>query len=502
MPRPRLRRPGRPDPRTVAAGLGAGVLLALALPPWGWWPLALVGLVLLDRLLAGRPAAVRFRRGWLVGLGLLGISFYWIHDLTLPGWIIAVLVYSAVIGGAMALVPPGRGRWLALPAAWVLSEAVRGAWPFGGVPLSTLAIGQVAGPLAGVARVGGTLLLGGVTVTAAVAVSAAVSRRWRPAVVAAIVVVAVTGLAAVAPRGHDIGRTIRVALVQGGGPQGTRAINTDPSVVFDRHLAASAAVPPGMDLVVWPEDVVDVPTTVTDTPEGAQLADLARRTKATLVAGVVESAGPEHFFNASVAWNPAGRVIGRYEKVHRVPFGEWVPFRSLIKPFAGPSLPAKDAIVGHGPAVIDTPAGKLGIVISWEVFFGHRARSAIGDGGQVLLNPTNGASFTGTLVQTQQIASSRLRAIETGRWVVQVAPTGFSAFVTPDGRVLERTSQRQQAVRTHTVALREGLTLYNRWGEWPTLILVVLALAGGQLLARRADPDEGPAEATTGDDEP
>jgi apolipoprotein N-acyltransferase len=86
--------------------------------------------------------------------------------------------------------------------------------------------------------------------------------------------------------------------------------------------------------------------------------------------------------------------------------------------------------------VVDTPVGPLGIVISWEVFFADRARDAIGNGGEVLLNPTNGSSYWLTQVQTQQVASSRLRAIETGRWELQAAPTGFSALVDPAGNLL------------------------------------------------------------------
>ena len=99
-------------------------------------------------------------------------------------------------------------------------------------------------------------------------------------------------------------------------------------------------------------------------------------------------------------------------------------------------------------------------MISWEVFFGGRARDAVEHGGEVILNPTNGASYTGTIVQTQQVASSRLRAIETGRWVVQAAPTGFSEFVTPDGTVIDRTAVSEQAVIRHVVELRDGRTWY------------------------------------------
>jgi len=168
-----------------------------------------------------------------------------------------------------------------------------------------------------------------------------------------------------------------------------------------------------------------------------------------------------------------------------VPCGEWVPFRSLIEGVAPGSLPERDAIAGRGPATLTTPAGELGVAISWEVFFGRRARASVRDGATVLLNPTNGSSFTGTFVQTQQVASSQLRAIETGRWVVQAAPTGFSAFVTPDGRVLERTGVGERDVRVHDVALRRGRTLYTRWGDAPMVALGALLAAGGWAITLR-----------------
>ena len=133
-------------------------------------------------------------------------------------------------------------------------------------------------------------------------------------------------------------------------------------------------------------------------------------------------------------------------------------------------------------------------MISWEVFFGNRARDAVQAGGQLLLNPTNGSTYTGTSVQTQQIASSRLRAIETGRWVGQVAPTGFSAFVSPDGDVQQRTATKEQAVIVdRSVPLRTGVTWYVRWGDTPARLLGVALVAIGWVLdrrgRRRADAD-------------
>ena len=124
-------------------------------------------------------------------------------------------------------------------------------------------------------------------------------------------------------------------------------------------------------------------------------------------------------------------------------------------------------------------------MISWEVFFGGRARDGVREGGDVVVNPTNGASYSGTIVQTQQIASSRLRALETGRWVVQAAPTGFSAFVTPDGDVLQRTAVSERAVIRETVELRGGETWYTRLGDAPIIAVMVVGLAATWALASR-----------------
>ena len=181
-----------------------------------------------------------------------------------------------------------------------------------------------------------------------------------------------------------------------------------------------------------------------------------------------------------------GEEVGRYEKVERVPFGEWVPLRSLLEPLAGDALPARDAAVGEGPAAVDTPVGHLGVSISWEIFFGERARDAVRAGGEIIVNPTNGASFSGTQVQTQQVASSRMRAIETGRWVLQIAPTGFTAVVDPDGDVRQRTSVSEREILYDTVGLRRGRTLYVRFGDVPALALAALLLAAGWVIRSRS----------------
>jgi apolipoprotein N-acyltransferase len=238
--------------------------------------------------------------------------------------------------------------------------------------------------------------------------------------------------------------------------------------------------------VLWPENVVNIEGRVTNNPIGEQLSAIARQLHTTLLVGVVEGDG-NGFHNGQVAIDPNGQFIDRYEKVHRVPFGEYVPLRWLLEPFAGDSLIARDALDGHDPAVLRTPAGPLGVVISWEVFFPDRARAAIRQGGQVLLNPTNGASFHGSIIQSQQIATSRLEAIMTGRWVVQAAPTGFSAIITPSGDVVRRTGISEQRVLQATIQRRSGLTWATRLGDWPALILAALLIALGWFHSWRGD---------------
>ena len=473
--------------RLAGVCLGSGALLCLSLPPFGWWPLAAAGLVGLDRLIADQPASVRFRRGWLVAMGCFVPSLVWMTALTAPGYVIACAAYSGMLGAGIAAAPPGRGRWLALAGTWTLAELVRWTWPFGGVPLANLAIGQVAGPLAPVLRIGGSLLLVLIAVLAGQAIAAAVRLAWWWAGGIALGVVAIVALSMAAPAGHAVG-SIEVALVQGGGEQGTRKTDASVVEVFERHLEASAGVEPPLDLVVWPEDVIDTDGAFDDDPWAGLVGALAEELGAPMIVGTVEGAGPDAFLNSAVLVDETGEVSDRYDKVHRVPFGEFVPLRSLLEPIAGDALPDRDAVIGELPAQLDVPdpVGRVATPISWEIFFPDRTREGVENGARLVLNPTNGASFTGTIVQTQQVASSQMRAIETGRWVGQVAPTGFTAIIDDDGNVLERTSVSERAVLQRQMDLREGLTIYTRWGNTVALMLAFVLIAAGWLVQVRS----------------
>jgi len=498
--------------RQPTFALAGGLLVAFSMPPWGFWPLAFVGIAVFEWALGDEPS--RRRRalaGFAFGAGWLYVSMAWMWFLTVPGYLLACAAFAGYHAAAAAIAPTGRWRAIGRPAAHTVAEALRFVFPFGGVPLASLGIAQADGPFVGLARVGGVLLITwfvfqvGFAITSAV--RPAIMRLGRSApvrvdpipIIAVGVAALVVVVAAVAPRGSDLDlEPMTIAAVQGGGEQGTTALDVPSRVVTERHLEATRTIEPSdeLDLVVWPENGIDIddqPFADSDAFE-AVAAEAARLGVPIAVGVTIDSEFSEHpvdgsFVNAQALVLPDGRIGGWYEKVHIVPFGEYVPFRRLFEALGAPlENVAGDATRGQGPAylVVDRDGAeiRLGVMISWEVFFGHRGLAAADS--TFLINPTNGASYTWTILQTQQVASSRLRAAETGRWVVQVSPTGFSAFVSPDGDVLARTGVSEQAVIVHDVPLRGGTTWYAQLGDRPWVVLAALTLAIAWWATRRS----------------
>jgi len=492
---------------SAALAIGGGLLVALALPPWGIWPLAFLGIAMFEMSLGENPSRrARAARGWLFGAAWMYPGLAWMWSLTPPGYLLAAAIYAGYHSLAALASPTGPWRVIGRPAAHTLAEAVRMVFPFGGVPLAALPIGQAAGPFAGTVRVGGVVLLTWFVFQVGFALAGPspfvpqMARRrgrttrgeWHGVIAVAIAILVVI-VAAIAPRGTDPAqpRAIRVTFVQGGGPQGTRAINSDPREVVDRHLAATRTIPAGStDLVVWPENVVDVDS-FANSEELTEVAAEAARIGAPLAVGITEDAPGDHFLNAQALVGTDGKIIGRYDKVHRVPFGEYMPMRGLLTALGAPTnLVPRDAVAGTAPAYLDIPVDggtvRAAVVISWEVFFGNRAAEGVRAGATVIVNPTNGSSYTGTILQSQQIAASRLRAIENGRSVVQVSPTGFSAFVSASGDVLDRSSVSERKVVTRAVPLYSGRTWYSHIGDLPVVLLVLIAFAVSWIVHGRA----------------
>ena len=480
-----------------ALALGAGTLVALSMPPWGFWPLAIVGVMLFEVALGEGPSRrQRMLLGFLFGAGWMYLGMAWMVQLTFPGYLVAAAVFACFHLVAELVAPVGSWRVIGRPAAHTLAEALRFSFPFGGVPLATMGMSQVGGPLVGVVRVGGVILLTWVVFQLGMSLvdigrqvrhgRRGDGRSVRTAPQAAIglgVIAVVVALAAFAPRGAATGEVLSVAAVQGGGEQGTSALEVPPRLVTERHLEATRSIPDDadLDLVLWPENTIDV-----DVFEGSETYDAVVAEAARLDAPIAVGVTEEPRMNSQILVAPDGEILGRYVKVRRVPYGEYVPLRGILEALGAPvGQVGRDAVPGTGPAVLDLPDGtRLGVVISWEVFFAGRAREGVKLGAEAIINPTNGASYTGTIVQTQQVASSRLRAIENGRWVVQAAPTGFTAVVDSDGTVRQRTGVSERKVLYDTVELRDGRTWYTDLGDGIFIVALLGLLAASIWFSR------------------
>lgn len=520
------------SPRRTFTGLvlGAvsGALIALSLPPFGWWPLGWLGMALIAGSLVRAPVARRASIGAGWGLAQYGIGIAWTAQFSGYGFA-ALLVVCAAYTCLSTVAVPARTDWnvaVGFPVAVMLVEWARDRFPLHGFPLAALGLGQAAGPLAWSVRIGGELLLSGETALVGVVVAFAAKAAWRrlsvnsapawfrPApgttrlggcgdrgrtpgglagpglALATALCVAVPAAGWLSPGGAGVSPgKLSVALVQGGGPLGTRAIHTNPQVVFDRQLSESRSLSGPVDLVVWPEGVLEANRPFRSGVDASQVAALARRLSATVVVGIVQNLGPAHYLNEVAAWSPKGKVVATYVKNHLVPFGEYIPERSFLSRYFNLADVPRDAIAGRSPAFMRTPAGPLGVLISYEVFFGARARSGVRAGGEVLVVPTDDASYRGTQVVGQELAAARLRAVETGRWLVLVSPTGYSEVVRPDGVVEDRTTLSVPAVVRTTVGLRNGRTWFVDLGDKPVVavaaFLWIMTAVAGSSAARR-----------------
>jgi apolipoprotein N-acyltransferase len=506
--RPRLTRLG-------AASLG-GLLLCSSYPGFNWWWAAVIAFAVLGWVLT-RPATTPlggFGYGFLFGLAFYLPLIHWVSILVGVVPLLALVLVCALFPGIFGLLAvvvrqlPGWPIWFAV--LWAAQEWLKCTVPFGGFPWGVVAAGQIDGPFLPLVRLGSVPLLSLAIVLvgcSATAIALEIA-SWLPAsrqphtvdrppavVLPAICICLVFfATAAIWPQVRHSGTgsgnepVVTAAAVQGNVPRLGLEFNAQRLAVLGndvgetRHLAddVHAGRAPQPDFVVWPEDASEVdPLT---NPDAAQQISVAVEAIGApiLVGTVLDVAGrppdaPAQT-NTVIVWNPKTGPGDRHDKRIVQPFGEYLPWRGFFRHLSGLADLAGYIVPGNGTGVVHAAGVPVGVATCWEVIFDRALRDSVRNGAEVLAVPANNANFNQTMSE-QQLAFSKVRAVELDRYAVVASNVGISALVTPDGRELGRTGFFEPAYLDNQVRRKTTLTPAAKWGPIVQGSLVVTAVA-------------------------
>jgi len=501
--------------RALGAGLIAGALAALAMPPLYWLPLAVLGIVALVWLWDDAPTArTAALRAWFWGIGHFTVGSYWmVEAFFVPPADFALLGPPAVLGLAMVLGAfPAAAAWttkrlvrrwpdlggryrrlILLAVAWTAAEWLRGHI-FTGFPWNPLAhVWAFATPLLQGASLVGVYGLGALTFM----ILAAPAAGWR-ASLASLAAVGLAGLAGQQTMGREVaganadaiaGPVVRI--VQPNVPQAEKwrpegrarelqkLIDLSRRDGFDRIAA-----------VVWPETAT--PFIVQPGSSGLAMLATAAPPGGYLLAGAARAGADvkEGVWNSLLAIDAGGAVVATYDKVHLVPFGEYIPFHKEWPPLTG--LIGRGSFEKGESFTTLTLPGLPGFspLICYEALFpgevtGPGARPAW------LLNITNDAWFGVSSGPYQHLVSARLRSIEEGLPMIRAANTGVSAVIDAYGRILASLQMEQQGVIDHVVPPARAATPYARWHDWTLLALLAILASCVFLVGRKRHRVDG-----------
>ncbi|MFJ3496271.1 apolipoprotein N-acyltransferase [Streptomyces sp. NPDC086091] len=488
-------------PPSVAAL--SGVLLYVSFPPRTLWWLALPAFALFGWVLRGRTWKAGLGLGYLFGLGFLLPLLVWTGVEVGPGpWIALVVieaVFVALVGAGIATVSrlPAWPVWAA--ALWIAGEAARARVPFRGFPWGKIAFGQADGVFLPLAALGGTPVLGFAVVLSGFGlleiVRLALDRRRgteirRSAAVVAALSVAVPVTAALASRALVSDKaqagTATVAVIQGNVPRLGLDFNAQRRAVLDYHARETerlaAEVRSGKadqpDFVLWPENSSDIDPFAN--PDAADVIERAARAidAPISVGGVVERDGK--LYNEQILWDPEKGATQTYDKRQVQPFGEYLPMRSLIGALNEnwTSMVRQDFSRGSEPGVFDFGDAKVGLATCYEAAFDWAVRDTVTHGAQLISVPSNNATFDRSEMTYQQLAMSRVRAVEHSRTVTVPVTSGVSAVIMPDGRITQKTGMFVADSLVQKVPLRTSETPATRLGILPEIALVLVAAGG------------------------
>lgn len=491
----------------TALALLSGLLLALSFPKFGHPALAWVSLapLLVALVLAAHHSTSRwhtFRLGYLTGLIYFCGTLYWLSLVMaqygglsiivagllafgLAAWLsVFVGIFAWLTGDAVRRYGT-QGLWFA-PCFWVATEWFR-AWLGGNFPWVLLGSSQASSlPVVQLASVTGVYGLSAMVVCAGVVIATLTlsrsrdQRRTAAIVAVGLVLIPVWGAWRIS-RSEMLtqGVPMRVGLVQGNVPQTQKQDEAFGAAILDRYIALTReAIGAGSQLVLWPEAATPFLFEI-DLNQAERIRRIARESQTPVLVGTDQYQPPSgnsqaQWFNGAVLVGPDGRNRDSYQKIHLVPFGEFVPFKPLLF-FVKPLIEAvADFTHGSRRTIFDVGGKKFSVAICYEIVYSGLAREFVNNGSQLLTTITNDAWFGRSSAASQHFEQAGIRAVEQGRYLVRSANTGISGGFDPYGRVLARTNLFTAVTTTVDVRLLSGRTIYNAIGD----TIVYLAFAG------------------------
>jgi apolipoprotein N-acyltransferase len=484
----------------LGAAVASGILLALAFPAFDLGPLALVALV---PLIWAWREATPWRGalyGFVFGVVFASILMYWLWYFGIVA--IAPLVagwaaYTALTGYLVGCLNRARlwSPWL-IAAAWVVPEALRGRWPFGGLPWGDLGVAlHDLPPARALASWGGVALVSFlVVVVNAYLVDLAVALRVhaRRAITVAMagigVVIAVATVADVARYESRPTGKLRVAMLQGNDQN--RYLTTEEKrsgYLTEQHFALASRLRGRYDLIVFPESSLDEFSPESNPSLRRRLVAVGEEHGANVLANAAVPAPDGREYNTNLLYTPDGRLTGTYAKQHLVPFGEYVPFRSLVEWTGVVDRIPYDYSPGEERTIFRVDGHRLATVICFESAFGPLVRDFVRDGAEVVVVSTNNRSYRRSGNAAQHVAQTQMRAAETGRPFLQASISGMSTVIDADGDVRNTTKLFERTVVSDTVTTTTGETAYVRFGEW-VVVASALVLLGAAVVTRVRRP--------------
>ncbi len=501
-----------PMPIAVVAAIAGGWLMDLGYPDLAWWPFTILGTALVLASLRGRTIGGALLIGAISGFAYYGMLIEWLTVyLGVVPWLALTLaqVFFTALGGVLITLawrwvprawPGVAGRLVLTPAvvaaAWTTREAVASVFPFGGFAWGRLAHSQAEGPLshwaAWVGFSGLTFLLAWLAAgLVAVAIEREVGMLRRSiAIVGAIAALLVWPAVPIATTG-----TISVAAVQGNSNSGLFASYERGEILQDHYNATTPLFDQGLDLdvVVWPENASDLDPL--RYPNAAAAIDrVSEQLQAPVVVGTITHDEPtDKTFNSILLWKVGEGAVDQYDKMHPVPFAEYLPARDFFYPLAPDlfDLVPRDFSFGERDTIVDLNGVIAGISICYDIVDDDLLARQIDEGAQVLLAPTNNADFGRTDQSVQQLAIARLRAVESGRSLVNASTVGASAIVLPDGSTLDSLPLFEAGTMVQEVPLSDTVTPAHALGrtlEWGVILFGLASVVLAGLLVRREQP--------------